>query len=683
MAATAATVTGAFALSAPWEMRGGPRMKAGEERLRQVVINEAPRSESPVIFKAPGEEQLSMNWGYAEGVYTAAPTNVGEWKGAIRLSAEQAKEWAGSTITSISVGNPVDVNSREADYELQIYVYNNPIREASVWIAESLDGEPVVTGKGELGERGFEWSQIELDKPYTIEGDKAIYIGYTLDIPADPNDPKANANLTYYGMMTDGAYTPDPDGCYVYSTFSGIKDGFPTFGDKYGWQDMGSLAGNLSVRAMINGDNLPVNNATPYSWMIPGYVVPGEKTAFGVLLQNHSATRISTVEYTMEVEGMEPQKSEAVLSQPLGYLDISEPLYYSFNCTTVGNNISCKAYISAINGEPVDLSADAIEGVFLCIDEGFPRNVVVEEATGTWCGWCVIGYDGMEYMSKNYYGKGFIGIAVHQGDEMDVMSTGPYANFGQYVAGFPMAYFNRDMTNEISPDRYELEYWFEEKMKIPAYAEITAALEVGDNPSELKLNTKSKFADNEKDAAYAIGYTVVENGVGPYAQQNYCSGEPYDYYGFESMGKVVPLIYNDVARECSQPDGIPGSLPSEIEMNKEYEYSTSITLGKEIDPKMVRVVAMVINLNNGAIENACELEVPGYMSVNELESSAAEAFAIGGKGEILLRGAAAGAVVYSADGRVVAAGVDGESVEVPAGIYVVSLDGKAVKVAVR
>lgn len=131
--------------------------------------------------------------------------------------------------------------------------------------------------------------------------------------------------------------------------------------------------------------------------------------------------------------------------------------------------------------------------------------------------------------------------------------------------------------------------------------------------------------------------------------------------------------------------GIEGSQPSEIVENEEYTFDTEITLSDVNDPKNARVVAMVINKNNGAIENATSVNVAdagnGVFIISD--ASKAEAFTYGGKGTINFRVNAAKANVYTADGRCVAKGVKGNSLQVPAGVYVVSLNGKTTKVIVR
>lgn len=677
--AAVATLTGAFALSAPQHMNFSRQANPlkGRSPLASFVENKAPRQQQRVLFREGADnQQLSINWGYCEGISMAIPMDAGEMRGAMVIDAETATKYAGATLTSISVGNPVDVSTETPDYEQMVYVYDNPIREATVWLAESFDKEPFMTAKGELGERGFVWSTIELPEAYTLKAGTPVVVGFTIEVPENDD--------VIYPLVTDYSYDVNENSCMVYTNFNGFDDtGWLVFEGERKWQDLGEEFGNIAIRARLNGDMFPVNDVITYMYQGPLFVTPGEPFEFLVEVQNQGGNTISSVEYTMEIDGMQPQTCTVDISPALDYKDISNVLSLTFDCTTEGNNIHWKAYLSAINGEKVNLGEEPAEGTFLCISEGFPKNNVFEEATGTWCGWCVLGYAGMEYMSEHYGEEGFIGIAVHGSDEMDVMGEGQaYEVFSEYVQGFPSAYLNRDMSEALYPDPSELEMYYEYYKDLPAYAKISATVEDGESSNVIKLSTVSEFGGDEDNANYQIAYTVIENGVGPYLQHNYCSGEDYDYYGFENKPEILPLVYNDVARNCSQPMGIENSLPSVIESGKTYSYDTEITLSDVTDPKKVRVVAMVINKNNGAIENAVCVEVPGYTGVNQI-AAPSQAFAYGSKGAIKFRVNPAKAAVYTIDGRCVANGVNGNSLQLPAGVYVVALNGKACKVAVR
>lgn len=660
LALSACALVGAssFAATSPI-IKGGTSL--GEGRVKPgITVNQTNlNANKPAKAPTDAESDLFINWGYCNNPYNAYPFPAGELKGAIKMTSDVTTDFAGAQITEIMVGNPTKQG------------YTNPIKTATVWISESLNGEPIVSTSGKLGSKAFEWSSINLETPYTIEAGKEIYIGYTITVP------KGNG---IYGLITDNYKPQNNESAYVYSTFEGVDNrGNLKFGDNYSWQAVGEYFGNLSIQAKVIGDQLPTNMA-----VIPQAVVPSATTAntpFNVKLYavNIAANAVKDIDVTFEVAGEDAQVKNIKLQKDIYYGEASEEKA-QFVCEQIGT-LDYKLYISAVNGEPCD-TGYALTGNILSLESGFKRNLVFEEGTGTWCGWCVVGYAGMEYMKETYGDKGFIGIAVHQGDAMASLDRGgAYASFGQYFDSFPSAFLNRDWSADIYPDPYVLEEEYEALINVPAIVEISAEISGESIDSrDIKLKTKTQFCTDSDNVNYGIAYAVVEDNVGPYPQQNNASGQNRDFFGFEKKGKVVPLTFNDVARNCSHPEAFKGSIPTEVKVGETYEYTMDINLSDVKDLENYRVIAMVIDNKTGQIQNACQATniLSGVESVIGNESSFV---ANGGKGWICVS-CDTPANIYNASGRMVAEGVESGVINVPAGVYIVNANGKSVKVLV-
>ncbi|MEZ3532139.1 MAG: Omp28-related outer membrane protein [Muribaculaceae bacterium] len=660
LALSACALVGAssFAATSPI-IKGGTSL--GEGRVKPgITVNQTNlNANKPAKAPTDAESDLFINWGYCNNPYNAYPFPAGELKGAIKMTSDVTTDFAGAQITEIMVGNPTKQD------------YTNPIKTATVWISESLNGEPIVSTSGKLGSKAFEWSSINLETPYTIEAGKEIYIGYTITVP------KGNG---IYGLITDNYKPQNNESAYVYSTFEGVDNrGNLKFGDNYSWQAVGEYFGNLSIQAKVIGDQLPTNMA-----VIPQAVVPSATTAntpFNVKLYavNIAANAVKDIDVTFEVAGEDAQVKNIKLQKDIYYGEASEEKA-QFVCEQIGT-LDYKLYISAVNGEPCD-TGYALTGNILSLESGFKRNLVFEEGTGTWCGWCVVGYAGMEYMKETYGDKGFIGIAVHQGDAMASLDRGgAYASFGQYFDSFPSAFLNRDWSADIYPDPYVLEEEYEALINVPAIVEISAEISGESIDSrDIKLKTKTQFCTDSDNVNYGIAYAVVEDNVGPYPQQNNASGQNRDFFGFEKKGKVVPLTFNDVARNCSHPEAFKGSIPTEVKVGETYEYTMDINLSDVKDLENYRVIAMVIDNKTGQIQNACQATniLSGVESVIGNESSFV---ANGGKGWICVS-CDTPANIYNASGRMVAEGVESGVINVPAGVYIVNANGKSVKVLV-
>ena len=628
-----------------------------------ISMQNAPSGFSDSHFKAMtrADETLELKWGYCGDPSNAFAFPAGELKGAIMMTAAEATELAGATIDAIMVANPT-LNQQN---------YPNPLRNATVWIAESLEGDPLVSADGTLGRTGFNWSTISLDTPYTIEAGKEIYIGYTFQIPSRSG---------FFGLITDFTYPETEHSAYLYSTLSGFNNqGQMTFGDTYSWKSVGTSVGNLCIRALTHGDMLPVNRVVTPQASVPVAVKPGQPFNTSFYIKNTGANTVNDVDVTMEIKGQEAQTANIKLDKAISNLGTSL-INYQFVCENEGC-LEFDLYISAVNGTPTE-KLNPYSSTVLSLTEGYDRNVVIEEATGTWCGWCVVGYAGMEYMKENYTGKGFLGIAVHQGDDMSSLDQGgAYQNYYNYVSGFPSAFNSRNWTDNIYPNPYNLEESFLDMRSYPAPVAVEAELK---DQSALRktvtLSTKTRFSLDLPNQNYGLAYTVVEDNVGPYPQQNYASGMSQDYFGFENKPKVVNLTFNDVARNCSHPDVIEETLMSSPTTEKEYEYTTQIRLSDVSDLNNYRVIVMVIDTKTGLIQNASQAynEANGVADVTD---SSVSLKASAGKGMIHVESDTA-ATVYAADGRAVASGVYSDDIEVPAGLYIVNANGKSVKVLV-
>lgn len=640
-------------------------IKANQLPLKEKALFFTKEKELPNIFshKAPEKatSELSMNWGYCGDPYSAVPLPKGTLKGAIMITPEIATQFAGAEISAIQVGNPTNQQ------------YNNPFKnkELTVWISESLDGEPICSGTGKFGAEGFEYTSVDLEEIYTLKADTPIYIGYTFEVTSSNG---------VYSLIIDGYYPVNEHTAYVYTSGNIDDEGYIVEEEDASWKNFSNEFGNICLTATLSGDMLPCNQVILPDYLIPYVVKPNSEFDFVFNTYNDGANSISDIDLTLDIEGEEPQVKRVELYYgPLAYHQASLDTT-SFVCKTFGKNVPYNLYVSAINGNPVE-NVFSIKGSFMCLEKGFQRNVVIEEATGTWCGYCVIGYAGMEYMKEHYSDKGFIGIALHEGDRMRVLDPGgAYESFDEYISGYPSAFMDRNWNNSIYPAPEELEYEFLNMVDLPAYAQINANYIIDENNSKnVTLTTSSMFALDEENANYGIAYAVVEDNVGPYDQTNYLSGSGEDAYGFENMPSPVSLIYNDVARNCSHPLPFEGSIPTSINANTSYDFSTDINLKGVTDLNNYRIIAMVIDGETGYILNACQA-TEGEAGVNEIFDNASALRVIGGKGQVVVNGNIAS--IYSADGRNIATNVEG-SVSLPAGLYIVKSNNKTVKVIVR
>lgn len=652
MAAFAATLPamGATAVYDAITLSGNARLQ-GVERLEMPATSKG-------LMRAPGN---TINWGYCGEPETAFALGTGDVKMGILISEEMVSSLAGNRIVGLQIANPTAQN------------YTNPCSKATIWVSTSLDPSVTPLGSSEvsLGGGGFDWSTVSFDTPIDMPTAGELYVGFDVNVPTNPQT---------YCYITDYMAAEKEGAGLVYSNRT-INNQGQIVEDQWGWRDWAPAAGCLCLRVIIEGDNLPENQAQFVTANVPGTVVKGETFSFSTAFINKGANNAEELTYVMDIEGMEPQTYVAKADGAAGFGD-AQTATVEFTSDVIGINIPYTLTLTQVNGVD-NLSISSITGVLNSATEGYQRNVVFEEFTGNWCGYCVLGIAGMEYMRENYADKGFIGIAVHgDSDPMEVMNTPdmPYYTLGKrYVSSFPSSFVNRQMEVNVYPAPPTIEEAFLNVVDVPSIGEIKAIFTY--DGTTATMTTTTTFGLDVEAADFSVAYTVIEDEVGPYVQTNYMAGQQGNYYGWEDKGQQVRMKFNEVARKCSKPMGVENSLPTSVERGVAYEYAEEFTMSGVKKPANCSLVAMIINNKTGLIENACLVKATEDLSGVESVAATAASLAKGGYGFVEV--AEAGAAVYTVDGRRVAVAAEAGNIELPAGIYIVSANGRAAKVVVR
>lgn len=272
--------------------------------------------------------------------------------------------------------------------------------------------------------------------------------------------------------------------------------------------------------------------------------------------------------------------------------------------------LSMQSAILAQEDNPViSVSPSSASGA-VSFSGGFPQNAVIEEATGTWCGYCPKGIVMCEYIREHYSDRMFP-IAIHQGDKMEIED---YSQFlAKYVSYYPMAMINRSEEMDISTQAADLLYNQIKDQLTYARVNVTARIE----NNVLFIDSETEFAAN-LNSEHRLAFVVVEDGVGPYAQTNYFTGTDTGLGMWEDAGSRVFCYFNDVTREIKTFDGIKGSLPNSVKAGEKYNYSTEIELTNLSSPAC-KVIAMIIDCDSESVVNSCQysVEAPQGLYINK------------------------------------------------------------------
>lgn len=233
-------------------------------------------------------------------------------------------------------------------------------------------------------------------------------------------------------------------------------------------------------------------------------------------------------------------------------------------------------------------------------------KVIVEEATGTWCGWCPRGAVALERLTYKYPER-FIGIAVHNGDPMTVTEY----DSGLAATGFPNAVVNR---NEfIDPSAIEGPFLQEVQEESVAMIRQGAAWD----PDTRELSISMKVTALQDLSSHKINVAITENGVtgtgSGYAQANYYSGsnDLIDINGvnYKDLPSTIPaadMVYDHVARAILEPfEGLDDSFENGLLVGDEKIFNFTYTVPAGFNVDEMHIISMIIN-PNGSINTGDE-----------------------------------------------------------------------------
>ena len=236
--------------------------------------------------------------------------------------------------------------------------------------------------------------------------------------------------------------------------------------------------------------------------------------------------------------------------------------------------------------------------------ESYPRRMVMEEATATWCGWCpqgIVAIDGL----KRDFPDNFLAIAIH--GNMDKMAY--VDEYGLQFDGYPSAFLNRQSTSvSYSWLKRQIEQaglTTDKMVRIDSVAYVEA-------DEAYKVYTTTRVAKAVNDAQLRLVYVVTEDSVGPYKQTNNFAGESDEMGGFENLPIKVEMLYSDVARfiypSCN---GLESSVPSTLEACKDYAYTANVSANFNCgDYGKLQLTVILYDAATNTIVNADRIPLP-------------------------------------------------------------------------
>ncbi len=351
---------------------------------------------------------------------------------------------------------------------------------------------------------------------------------------------------------------------------------------------------------------LPAKNGAVLDYtVLKGTGLVGQTRKSRVVVRNIGTTAITSIDVTYS-------NNSTQNTQTYSGLNIASLDTHSFVSTTplalvLGSN-KFMAKISNINGAGPDATDkdDTLSKTLTVIQPAAGKMVVSEEATGTWCAWCVRGAVALHEMEK--YDGHFQGIAVHNGTT-DPMTYKPYDTDLNVTntAGFP-----NSMTDRVEwKDPTDIEAEFLKRVVLTPKALLLNGAQYDAANNILKVSIKTTF-QQAVTGDYRIACVLVEDSVkgtaSGYNQANaYANNANGPMGGYELLPNPVPaakMQYDHVARLISpQFAGYPNSFPASVSSGASYVHNFTLFLDPSWRKAKMKIVGLLID-PSGKIENA-------------------------------------------------------------------------------
>ena len=487
-------------------------------------------------------------------------------------------------------------------------------------IKTQIPREPIVKG----------WNYVAFDKPQELDPE-GTFISYTY-------------------VQTDGTYgicnwpDPAPGGfwTYLYNSDAG----------KWMWSNFSSYYGAVCIQLIVEAD---VPDYDVYAVDVDCKPVGVGQQATPVLyLTSNSKLSVNDFDYTLSIHGKSTSFHQTLTTPVEGGINQQFGIQLGYTVPEEAGEYPVYFNLTKVNGIDYEDSHpyEFAQKVFSRI---VPRRSVVEELTGTGCGYCPRGWVGMEYLKKTYPDR-FVGIAVHQYNGDDPMYCPNYAHPG--FGGAPSAVIDRKQA--LDPYRGTgngVDADFEYLSSIAPEVDVKVSGEYNEDRTAVKLTANIEFLYD--CGKYSVGYALTADGIkggGAFNQTNYyeaqsaaqagvfshmrdlekfCSGGPW---GKRSVG----LTYNDVLLGSSYDNqGVnkATALSTKSPTGKTYtrSYTIKMPTGSDLlnvlDYEKVYAIAYVID-DKGHIVNAARTrvgEVDGIGTVLAPSYKATESYDLSGR----------------------------------------------------
>ena len=363
---------------------------------------------------------------------------------------------------------------------------------------------------------------------------------------------------------------------------------------------------NVSAKVLPAVD-AALTNLTPANGSPLAYGASGSNVTMTGKVSNYGSSALTSYNLKYQVNGG-TVVSQAVTGNIASYgtatVTFSTP--YTIPGTSAYN---VKAWVEATGdaNHTNDSATTTINGVSFMPK----KRVVVEEATGTWCGWCVRGIVYMDSLWTAHPDDVSL-VAVHNQDPMMISAYDAKVTATPGFSGFPGVVVDR---REVKDPSDLFTVWNTERNYF-GFADVTLGTATfSGNNLTVPVNVKPAI---NLSGDYRLALVVTEDRVhntsgGTWDQHNYYSTQSQNLplsnseYNFQQLPATIPsaqMYYDFVARSITNVSGDASSLPATMTAGTTYNKTYTVPVDASWSKSKMRAVVMLIRNSDGAILNS-------------------------------------------------------------------------------
>mgnify|MGYP003537504556 FL=1 len=476
---------------------------------------------------------------------------------------------------------------------------------------------------------------VKLPTPFTIPADGAL-VGYSYD------GKSSDKSIVLAGISSEAA------GCFFQYDYEGERN----------FESLSSIVGmSSSIQIGLDVSDCEANDAT-VSANPELTTLVNTKQQYPFYITNNSAKPITQLTYSISVDGVNGAEKSLDLNSPIESMETASiPYTTAFEDDGVH---TVELNISKVNGNTNINKHSSAEYSIIALEKSADRVSVVEEQTGTWCGWCPRGHVALDLLNKQL-GDKVVTLAGHfangesQVDPMNILGDNitsqaeAYADYGLialYVSsllgggGLPGAMFDRVVAadpyvgaNTTKGKNGTYEYGATDLVNLlkeenPSEADFSmTASWADDKNTDIKVDLTTTFNYNRFGSfPYGVAFVLSENGMtgkgATWKQLNYYSklagvngasdfNNP-DMAAWFKAGSYVSTTYDNVVVQAWNPLGnaaIVDKSKTDIDKGEVIPFSTTLKVNSDLiqNYNNLTLSALLINLKSLAVVNAAKV----------------------------------------------------------------------------